>query len=165
MNNTDKRGEVDLFDLLIKVINIFRTSFKTIVLCFLIGLALGITYYVTSPRIYENKLIVSSSILTESYAKKLVENTRRFIGEGNYQALAAQLGLSEAEARNIFVIRIETLSDLDAAALRESDRYLITVHVNDQSILPKLQKGIISYLENNEYVKIRVEQNKNFLNK
>ena len=107
MNNTDKRGEVDLFDLLIKVINIFRTSFKTIVLCFLIGLALGITYYVTSPRIYENKLIVSSSILTESYAKKLVENTRRFIGEGNYQALAAQLGLSEAEARNIFVIRIE----------------------------------------------------------
>jgi hypothetical protein len=163
MEKREKQDEIDLFDLLLKAVNIFRANLKTIALYFLTGCLLGTIYYMLSPRIYESKLIVSSTILTESYARKLVEVTRTFIGEGNYPALSAQLGLSEAEARTIFVIRIENLSDLQTDVSKENDRYLITVHVSDQSVLAKLQQGIINYFENNEFVKIRVAHNKNFL--
>jgi hypothetical protein len=161
MNN--RKDEVDLLEVLLKSINVFRTNFWTIVIFFLVGCLLGFTYYSLSPPFYENKLIISSSILTESYGKKFIENTRNFIRENNTKALAAQLSLTEAEAKKIRIIRIENLSELQADILKENERFLITVQVTDQEILPKLQQGLINYFENNEFVKVRVQQSKNYL--
>jgi hypothetical protein len=157
-----KNDELDLLDLLIKGINIFKKNFWTIVISFILGLGLGLLYYTMSPKIYENKLIISSSILTESYGKKLIETTRNFIRERNYKALAGQLSITEEEARKIFVVRIENLSDVQIDPTKENDRYLITVRVSDQAVLPKLEQGIISYFENNDFVKVRVNQNKTY---
>lgn len=161
MNNS--KDEVDLLELLLKSINIFRSNFWTIVIFFLIGCLLGFTYYSISPPLYENKLIISSSILTESYGKKFIENTQNLIRENNSKALADQLGLAQDESRKIRIIKIENLSEIQTEALKENERFLITVLVSDQQILPKLQQGLINYFENNEFVKVRVQQNKNYL--
>ncbi|MBA4054551.1 MAG: hypothetical protein C0490_07560, partial [Marivirga sp.] len=154
-----KNDEVDLFELLLKGINLFRANFWLIAAFFLIGSAMGVTYFFSSPKIYENNLIISSGILTESYCKILFDNANKYIEEGNKSAIAKQFGVSESTAKKINSFSIETLVTTETAA-KENERFLITVEVSDQEMLPELEKGIVNYLENNAFVKVRVEQNK-----
>ena len=82
--------------------------------------------------------------------------------ESNRSALSAKLKISEEDARQLSSIKIVNLSVGDVE-LKESDRYVVTVQVYDFAILPALEKGIISYLQNHEFVKVRVNQNIVFL--
>jgi hypothetical protein len=163
MENKNTSDEIDVLEIFLKGVNIFRANFWMIISCFVVGSLLGFAYYFYSPKVYENKLIISSSILTESYGKKLIENTRAFIAESNYRAISEQLGLTQEEATKVFSIKIDNLTDFQTDVTKENDRYLITVRVSDQAILPKLQQGIITYFENNDFVKVRVEQSKSYL--
>ncbi|HEY5746426.1 MAG TPA: Wzz/FepE/Etk N-terminal domain-containing protein [Chryseolinea sp.] len=160
-----RKDEIDLLALLLQVVRAIRSNFWLIVLFFVLGTALGFGYYYSSRKVYENKMIVSSKIMTESYSKKLVDNLNQYIREGNKTALASQLGITEQTARELGYLKIESPYSNEGEVSKEIDRsyFVITVEVFSQDILPDLQKGLISYFENNEYVKIRVNQNREFL--
>ena len=153
--------EVDLLELFLKGINIIRANFWLIVLFFCLGTALGVGYYYSSKKLYESTMVISSGILTRSYSENLFDRLNRHRREMNLTAVTSLLGVSEKTAKSIADIDIENVSKTDD--LKETDRFIITAYVLDQEILPELQKGLIHYLENNEFVKIRVEQNRNYL--
>lgn len=157
-----RTDEIDLMDILLRFVRVIRDNFVLIVIFFVVGTALGFGYYYSSRKIFENKMIVSSSILTESYSKKLVDNINQYLAEGNHHALTSHLGISENTASNLNSIRIESPYQNEAEVSKEEDRkyFVITVAVYSQDILDDLQKGLINYFENNEYVKIRVNQKK-----
>ena len=160
MADPKKSEEIDLISLLLKAVTTIRANFLTIVVFFLVGTAVGLAYYFSARKVYENKMIISSNILTESYGKTLFENANRYVREGNVGVLAEQFGVSEATASQLVTLTIETLAKSESEDQKESERLLITVEVLNPAIYPELQKGIINFLENNEFAKIRVEQRK-----
>jgi uncharacterized protein involved in exopolysaccharide biosynthesis len=160
-----RRDEIDLLAILLQAVRVIRSNFWLILLFFVLGTALGFGYYNSVRKVFENKMIVSSKIMTESYSKKLVDNLNQYIREGNRKALASQLGITEQTALELGYIKIESPYSNEGEISKEIDRtyFVITVEVFSQDILPDLQKGLISYFENNEYVKVRVNQNREFL--
>jgi LPS O-antigen subunit length determinant protein (WzzB/FepE family) len=154
-------GEIDLVELFLQGINVIRANFWVIVLFFCLGTALGVGYYYSSSKVYESTMVISSNILTRSYSENLVDRLTRHRRESNFVAVMSLLGVSETTAKSIADIDIKNISKADD--LKDPGNFIITAYVLDQEVLPELQKGLIHYIENNEYVKIRVEQNRNYL--
>lgn len=160
----EKSDEIDLVELLLKGIGVIRANLVLIVSFFVLGSLLGFGYYYSSKKIFENKMLISSEILTESYCKSLIADANRLIREGNYQALSEQLGVPEKIAREISSIAVKSPLTNEIEIGKESDRkfFHITLEVYDQEVLVELQKGLTNYLENNEFVKTRVNQKKDY---
>ena len=161
MEKVNRQDEIDLLELFLKGLNVIRANFWVIVLFFLIGIALGLASYYTSRKIYENKMVISSGILTKSYSKNIVDRLNRHRRENNLRAIMSLLNISETAVKEIGFIKIEGITDDDES--KESDRFMVTVEVFNQDILPALQNGLVQYLESNEFVKVRVEQNRSYL--
>jgi len=161
MEKVNKSEEFEFFDIFLKGVNIIRTNFLIILLFFFVGTALGLAYYYTTKKVYESKMVISSAILTRSYSKALIDVLNRHRREVNHKAIMSLLNVSEKTAKAIVYLDIENLSQIDD--LKETDRFIITASVLDQEIFPELQRGLIHYLETNEFVRIRVEQNENYL--
>jgi len=162
MPEQKKNDEIDLTELLIKMVKAFKANFWAIVFFVAIGIALGTAYYFTSRKVYQSKMIISSVILTEPFCIALFDNASRYIMEGNSEMLATQFHVSEEVVRKIVSLQVQTVAKGAPADAKGSERFLITAEVLDLAILPELQKGIITYLESNDFVKTRVEQNKNY---
>lgn len=163
-NSTPREdAEIDLIELLVSGISAVRANFWWIVLFVVSGAALGIAFFFSKQKEYESKMIISSNILTTSYAKVLFDNANGHLADGDHELLGKDLQMSADEIKLISSLAIENVSKGDGTELKESERYLITAHVFDQKILPSLQNGIITYLENNDFVKVRVEQNRKML--
>lgn len=154
-------NEIDLVELLLKAVNTFRINFWLIAAFFVVGAGLGVSYFMTAQKQYESKMIISSSILTDSYATVLFDNINGHIGDGEYKLLSGILHLDEDQARQVSRISIQSLKA--AGEEKENDRYVITARVYDQVVLPALQQGVLFFLKNNEFVKIRDEQKRVYL--
>lgn len=161
--DASRSGEIDLVELLLKAVIVIRANFWLIILSFLVGSGLGAGYFMATKKQFESKMIISSNILTTSYAKVLFENVNDHLRGLEYDVVAADFKLPEEKVRKIGSLEIENLTKAEGNVSKESDRYLITARVYDNNILPDLQRGIVEYLENNEFVKIRVNQQRAFL--
>lgn len=153
-------GEIDLVELLVKVVLLVKRNLVQIILFFAVGTGLGFAYASLTPKVYESKMLVSSEILTESYSEKLFENLQNLIKERNYTSVSAILGLSIDQAKVLSIIKIESALKDKPQKEDEKKFFLITVEVTDQSILPKLQAGFINYFQQNDFVKLRVDSKK-----
>jgi uncharacterized protein involved in exopolysaccharide biosynthesis len=162
MEQRRSNDEIDLLDIFLRGINLIRANIVLITTVVLLGGILGLARYYTARKIFENKMVVSSDILTEPYGKILIDKLNRYLGEGNREFVARDLKVSENTVKGVSQMKIEELSQVDES--KENDRFIISVETYDQSILPELQQGIVHYLENNQYVKVRVDQNKTYLN-
>jgi hypothetical protein len=161
MEKPNKQDEFDLYDVFLKVVNIIRTNFWLILGFFLVGTLLGLSYYYSSKKVYETRMVVSSSILTRSYAETLLDKLNRHRREVNIKAITDLLKVSDGTAKSLVHLETEIVSQTDEA--KEPERFIIKADILDQDILPDLQQGLVHYLANNEFVKVRVEQNKNYL--
>src|SRR5690606_4777654 len=74
------------------------------------------------------------------------------------KVLAARLGLTEQEAARIRKVTmkgaLQTVPEEDRLAI------VVTVRTTDNGILPALQKGIMEFIAENDFVKIRAEERK-----
>lgn len=161
MERPDKKDEFDLYELFFKGVDVIRANFWLIVTFFVVGTLLGLSYYYSSTKVYETRMVVSSSILTRSYAQTLMDKLNRHRRELNMKAIMESLNVSETSAKNIVHLNTEFISQFDES--KEPERFIITAEVLNQDILPDLQKGLVHHLSNNDFVKIRVEQNKKYL--
>jgi hypothetical protein len=105
-----------------------------------------------------------SDILTESYSERITESLDNLIKEDNTKVLSGRLGITQDEAEEISQIEIESVKQESKDEKAESSIFIITVKIKENTILPKLEKGIIEYLRNNEFVKIRVNQRLTYYN-
>lgn len=161
----EKSDEIDLIELLIKGIGLIKANLVLIISFFVVGTLLGFGYYYSSKKIFQNKMLISSEILTESYCKSLIDDANRLIREQNYKLLSEQLGVTENIANEISSIAIKSPLTNEIEIGKESDRkfFHVTLEVYNQEVLKDLQNGLISYLENNEFVKTRINQKKEYL--
>jgi len=153
-------NEIDLLQFLVKILKTFRANLLLVIVCFIIGCLLGIAHFSTARKVYESKMIISSSILTGEYSKVLFESVNKHLSEGNYEMLSKQFNVPEKVMRSLGSVESASLSETNDIKMK--DRLLITAELYDYDDLVPLQQGLIYYLENNEFAKVRVEQAKNF---
>jgi uncharacterized protein involved in exopolysaccharide biosynthesis len=153
--------EINIQDLAIRIIRYFRKYFNFILVLTIIGLVIALFVYLTLPKTFESKLIVMSDILTESYSKEITESLNNLIKEGNSKTLATKLDLSESESELINKINVESVKK-DNQDKEIGEIFIVTADIRDKNILPKLQTGIIQFLRNNEFVRVRVDQKKKY---
>ncbi len=163
MSENRNSDEIDLIQLLLKISKTLEKNLVLITSFFLVGCLLGFFWYSNVQNIYESKMLLTSEVLTEPNSKELIETLNDLNKEGSITELAKKLNLSTKDAKAINHIEIESV-DKKSEPVKENEKtYLkITVRVTDQSILPDLQKKLIGYLENNDFVKIRVQQKKEY---
>jgi hypothetical protein len=157
MEKQVNNDEIDLVELLVKIVLLVKRNLIQIILFFVIGTGLGYAYASLAPKVYESKMLVSSEILTESYSEKLFENLQSLIQEQNYSSVAPMIGLSPEEVESLSKIKIESALKDKPPSEDEKKFFLITVELTDQSILAKLQTGFLNYFEQNDFVKLRVD--------
>jgi hypothetical protein len=102
-------------------------------------------------------MIISSDILTESYAEIFFDISNKHLRQGDKGALAEHLHIDVPTASQVTSISITKLSQ---AEVKENERFLITVRVLDQQVLPSLQQGIVKAISENEFVAVRQELKK-----
>lgn len=155
--------EIDLLELLAKFVITIKSNFKLIVGAFVVGSLLGLAYNQFVPKNYESRMLVSSTILTESLSKTLTEDLFKLVKENNLTALSDKLKISSEVASKIGKIEIKNALE-KSEGIKEAEKNNLTIicQSSDNTIWPDLQAGIINYFENNPYVKIRVEQRKSY---
>jgi hypothetical protein len=160
LNNSD---EIDLLELLAKIVITIRSNILSIIAAFVIGSALGLCYYQFVPKSYESSMLISSGILTESYSKTLVADINKLINERNLSAISAKLGISKEEALTLGKLEIKSAIEKSDGIKEEEKNYLTIIgQSSDNSIWPSLQTGLINFFESNDFVKIRVDQRKKY---
>lgn len=155
--------EIDLLELLARIVISIKSNFKLIVGAFLIGSLLGLAYYQFVPKSYESRMLISSDILTESYSKTIADDLNKLIKERNIESLSSKLNLSLTEALAIGKLEVKNaIEKVDGRKEEEKNYLTITCQTSDNSIWPNLQNGLVNFFEKNDYVRIRVEQRKKY---
>jgi hypothetical protein len=95
--------------------------------------------------------------------QKLGSNLEKVIDEKNFSILSNRLGLSEEEVKEFVGISVESALENQATVEEKGKLFIIIkVEVRNNAILQKLQEGIIHYIEQNDFVKVRVDQKKKY---
>lgn len=171
--DTPMNDEIDLRDLFFKALRYFLKKSKLIVSYVLAALTAVTVVFLVTPKIYESKMLLLSDILTQPYSAQLTEDFSKLIHQKNLAQLGKRLSLTEQEAKLIdgltfSYIKAEKRSKIERMEEEEkyfdSDILIVTARVKDNVVLDKLQNGIILFLQNNSFVKVRVEKRKQMFN-
>ncbi|TRX50961.1 hypothetical protein FNH22_25250 [Fulvivirga sp. M361] len=155
---SNSSDEIDLGELLLKLLKLLNRNKLVFLSAIIIGMVVGAGFYGTKPAVFESSMMLRSDILTEAYSETLTENLNKLIDERNRPVLSQKLSISEAEASHLREIKVENITDAAAPDGGPANIiFLISVEITDNAILPSLQQGIIDFLENNEFVKKRVQ--------
>jgi len=161
MEKKNTPDEVDLLDLLLKGLNAIRANFWLILSFFLLGIGLGLANYFTEQKVFENRMVISSTVLTKSYGKILIDKVNKYLGENNVDIITKDLKISRETLATVRLLKIEPVTEADET--KETDRYIIIAETYSQDRLADLQNGLVYYFENNEFAKARERQNKEYL--
>ncbi|MEM9391658.1 MAG: Wzz/FepE/Etk N-terminal domain-containing protein [Bacteroidota bacterium] len=150
--------EIDLGELLLKLTQIISRNRVMIILLSIVGTGAGAFYYSIKAPVYESSMMLRSDILTEAYSETLTDNLKKLIDERSYELLATKLSITPEQAAQLVDIKVESIEDSSGPeGAVKNFIFLISVETKDNSILSDLQIGIISFLENNEFVKRRID--------
>lgn len=155
--------EIDLIQLMVNTAKLLKRNFLLIIICAAVGLMISWGAYTLMPKVYESRMLVYSNILTQTYIEKLGANLEEIVNEKNISILSHRLGLTEEEAKAIEGISLESTIQ-NEKNIKEDEKIFIVikVEITDNAILPKLQQGLIGYLEQNDLVQVKVEQKKKY---
>lgn len=155
--------EIDLIELLAKIVRAFKRNLGLILLLLVLGLIVGYSSTLVAKNRYESKMLVSSDILTLPLTENLLATINGLIKEGNLQPVRQKLSLNESQLGALLKVKVETAVEGQALLPETGKSYLlITAQVLDRSGLDSLQSGLIQYFESNEYVRIRVKQKRDY---
>jgi uncharacterized protein YneF (UPF0154 family) len=164
-NQATPSDEIDLLELLAKIVITIKSNILSIIIAFVTGSILGLCYYQFVSKTYESQMLISSDILTESYTKTLVTDINKLIDEKSFSVVSDRLKLKATAAAQLEKIIIKSTIE-DSDGVKEVDKNYLTIicQSGDNSIWPSLQIGLIDFFESNDFVKIRVEQRKKYRN-
>ena len=161
--NNNPQEEIDLVSLLARFVKLLRRNAALILIC--VGITLGLSLWIglTRHKVYESRMMIYSSILTESYCDQLARNLQSLIRDRNLKLIGERLGLSQDQAALLRDVEIEgglegTVDEADKLFL------VVTVRVFSNTILPDLQDGIVRYIGQNDFAKVRTEEKRRFYN-
>jgi len=163
LENSD---EINLADVLISVFDFFRRNFTIFLIFNILGLALGLLYFFRAEKVYSSRFTGECMLLPDGRTIELINDLDGLRKNEDWSLLGKKLGIPADRVRQIkeilplpnAIIDKESRGTEDYAAMVNPMpfSFSVMVKVSDNSILPDLQKGMVNYLSENQYNKIRV---------
>lgn len=139
-------------------------NIKTLSIFIIIGVGISLAVFSLRKTVYVSDLSMSHKRLNNGQCIDLMNSLSKLVGKDTI--LANKLGIDIKLAK-----QIKSISYLPLNKIKESDSLLnfsdfkIEVKVYNTTILDSLQKGILNFLESNEYATKRKEINKLYFDK
>lgn len=152
-NNND---EIDLIQVLERISRFLSNNKKLLIIAAIAGIFCGYAIYFLRPKLFSSTLILHSQVLANSEEIEIIETWNEMLKNGEYDILSKKFNCSEAVLRNL-----RSLKAADIQISQPSSGFTIDALVKDTAILERLQNALIYGLENNEYVKEKVDLKRN----
>lgn len=128
-----------------------------ILLFIIIGSGLAYSLRFIVPQYYQTDGIFVSRVLPASYCSMMIGNINDLIGSGNTQAASHHLQLKEEVIKKIRSVELLPIDEKFSHGERDSSisAFRIQLTASDMRNLEAIQNGVLSYLENSSYARIR----------
>lgn len=155
--------EIDILDFIMPVAWAIRKSYKLLIVLTISGFIVGFASSLVVTKQYESKMIITTDILTFSYVERIVNTLNELMREKNDAEVQKRLKIDPEVSSKIVSFSVEMLlKNNQDAPENEKVNLVITARTLDSNVLPNLQAGLLQYLMNHDYVRVRVEQRKNY---
>jgi len=151
LNQYIPSDDIDLISLLERTYLYFRRFRNIFFIAIIGGILLGCLGYSLSPKIYQSKLILHSSYLTNQEELEIIDYWNQLLERNERKILAPILNCRDELLNN--VISLEGVEIQKNYSSTDPNGFYINARVKDNSILPELQTAIIYGLNNTDYVK------------
>lgn len=150
--------ELSLVNLLENVFCFFRRFGWLITSITLTGLLLGFVLYKTAPKQYASTLLLHSFTLANAEQINIIQNWNQLLKEKEYSLLAKRLNCSPEMLKQVTKLEAEELQKLYTP--NNPNGFSVTVMVKDNAVLDSLQHSITWGLENNDYIREKLNARK-----
>jgi LPS O-antigen subunit length determinant protein (WzzB/FepE family) len=141
--------DIDLIALLVSIIRFIKSYRIILISVTFLGVLAGYLTYLTIPKYYTTKSILQPAILTKQEFFQVVNNWSELRRTNNDAELAQRFNCDPHLFNKIGSITAQEIpkTNLQAKA------FILSATVKDTTVIPALQKAVISGFENNEYIK------------
>jgi hypothetical protein len=143
-------------------LDVFRKSKLLLLTGLVTGLVVGFSYFSTRPVYYEVSMIAESSVAYRKTLAEMIQSLNNLIGSRSQDKLAAELGITPAQAGQISYMELTSLlneSLENDTSTKYNQPFLIIARIHNAELTDTFQKAIVSYLNNKPLLKkIRDEQ-------
>lgn len=171
--------EIDLLEVLKKIIRIYTRWKKFILITFLACTVLSVLFFLVMPKTYLTRMYVASNLLKGPSFIVLMDDLQKHIKEKNYEVAAAYMNMEVEVVKEITMLEFYTarnfaekefadlITQTDAELEKDTknNEFVIQAYISDNAIAKKLEDGIIYYIENNNFSKMQSTNRKESLNK
>jgi hypothetical protein len=148
----NKTDDLDVVPMMLKAIVFFRRFGRRIIVVSVLGMIIGGFLYYSMPRGYKAKLVFQSSILSNAQGFRVVNDWADLLSRTNQHLAAQVFNMPEDQIANVHDINAELIpGNEDVGGMT------VEVDISDTTVLPALQKGMVYALNNNPYIKQRIE--------
>ncbi len=157
----ETKDDLDLITLAERLFSFFRRFGWLLVISSIIGILLGLTLYLTSPKTYSSTMLLHSFTLTNTEHINIIENWNELLKKKEYDALSKDFECDPGMLKKVSSISASEI--LKTFNQVNPNGFEVEVTVRDTAILDSLQKGIVRGLENGDYIKAKLESRRSNL--
>ncbi|MDX2305330.1 MAG: hypothetical protein NW226_21145 [Microscillaceae bacterium] len=154
-------AEIDLVEILSSVGLVAYKHLKMLLVLGILGVCSGFIYASLRSPSYSSRLVLESKVVGYADLSPLLQTLNELVKEDNLPELARKLNITPDIARKLKSIKGINIFQEEIGRPEKdfilSFKIAIKVTVASNDILPAIEKGILYYLENNEYVKSRID--------
>ena len=161
---TIKQAISQLFNILFRFLdvisNAIRRNIFLFLTCGLSGALLGYFYSSIREPYYEAEMIVQQNVLTRKTYYEIISNLNALIKTQSYSDLSTELNLDKTKVQKIILIEALGLGNeslVSDTSTKLGIPFKIYVKLTDNKVIPELRKGLVKYLNNNQYYKQKRE--------
>lgn len=153
-----RSDDLDLVTLAERIISFCKKYGRLIVICALTGALAGFLLYMVLPKRYSSTLLLHSFTLTNTEYINIIDNWNQLLKKKEYEALSQELSCEPSILEKVSSIKAFEIQKLYIQ--NNPNGFMVEAVVADTGILDELQKGIVTGLENGEYLKAKLESRK-----
>lgn len=157
---SEGNADFDANDILKYFLGSIKKGKRRIFIALVIGTILGVAFYFFKKPIYSSQMMGYSETLKKEIIFNIVEDLQRLIDQSDYEQLKKFLNLSEKSVKSIVALKAQPAIERSIYETEESSIFIIEAKVDDLTVLDSLSEAIGHYVDNNRYVKIRLEREK-----
>lgn len=156
--------EASLLDVVISLIRFLFSFKKHLFIGTVLGLLIGLSFFYLSNKSYESRMTAYTLNLSAEEVTDLVNELALAVKEKDYALISAMTGIKEKSTSKILSIRCSPQLDIESDNFdlkeKEHEVFMVSAVCSDKTFLDTLQQGIVNYVDNNPFVRKRIESSR-----
>lgn len=145
----NNNNEVDLIELVYKIIVFFKKRLWWFVCFALLGAVFGSVKAFTEKDYYDSSLLAKTNIVSSEIVNGILNQLSKLSEQGDYEKIAQDLKISEEQVRE--------LRSLEVSAQEKGNVLDIHIQVYNEEVLPVIQDALIRYVDSTPFIKEELE--------